>query len=389
MIKEFVKSANRPWEISAMIKLKVASINKKTSKLSLADIAAGEATDLTFCYAALNKVSRSFAAVIQQLPRELRDPVCLFYLVLRGLDSVEDDATYPDALKIPLLQEFHTKNWLSDWKLQGVGDSADYRTLLANYDRVARSFQALDRPSQSVIDDICKQMGEGMAEFVNRPIESMEDFDRYCYYVAGLVGIGLSELFTCAGIEDDTLKNRPDLSISMGLFLQKTNIIRDYHEDLFLDRVFWPTEVWSKYGDTLDEFSRKPQAPASLACLNELVTDALRHAMDSLSYLRELRDEQVFRFCAIPQAMAIATLEKVYNNPNVFVENVKIRKGLAAMMLIEMNDYDTAARYFNYFAKSMVGKIDRRDPNADLTRERLQAIMDVCKTRRLYAVGAN
>jgi len=36
-------------------------------------------------------VSRSFAVVIQQLPQELQDPVCIFYLVLRGLDSVEDD----------------------------------------------------------------------------------------------------------------------------------------------------------------------------------------------------------------------------------------------------------------------------------------------------------
>ncbi len=37
------------------------------------------------------QVSRSFAVVIQQLPQELQDPVCIFYLVLRGLDSVEDD----------------------------------------------------------------------------------------------------------------------------------------------------------------------------------------------------------------------------------------------------------------------------------------------------------
>jgi farnesyl-diphosphate farnesyltransferase len=48
----------------------------------------------------LNRVSRSFAIVIQQLGPELRDAVCVFYLVLRGLDTVEDDMSIPQA---PLL----------------------------------------------------------------------------------------------------------------------------------------------------------------------------------------------------------------------------------------------------------------------------------------------
>lgn len=35
-----------------------------------------------------------------------------------------------------------------------------------------------------------------------------------------------------------------DLSNSMGLFLQKTNIIRDYLEDINEKRIFWPRAVW-------------------------------------------------------------------------------------------------------------------------------------------------
>ena len=42
---------------------------------------------------------------------------------------------------------------------------------------------------------------------------------------------------------------------SMGLFLQKTNIIRDYREDLDDKRRFWPKEVWSKYADDLSDFA--------------------------------------------------------------------------------------------------------------------------------------
>lgn len=49
--------------------------------------------DVSWCYAVLTKVSRSFAVVIQQLPDEMKDAIMIFYLVLRGLDSVEDDMT--------------------------------------------------------------------------------------------------------------------------------------------------------------------------------------------------------------------------------------------------------------------------------------------------------
>ena len=40
-----------------------------------------------------------------------------------------------------------------------------------------------------------------------------------------------------------------DLSNGMGLFLQKTNIIRDYLEDIMEEpapRMFWPRDVWGK-----------------------------------------------------------------------------------------------------------------------------------------------
>jgi farnesyl-diphosphate farnesyltransferase len=47
--------------------------------------------------------------VIQQLPNPLRDAICVFYLVLRGLDTVEDDMSIPIKTKVPLLTSFHEK----------------------------------------------------------------------------------------------------------------------------------------------------------------------------------------------------------------------------------------------------------------------------------------
>lgn len=66
---------------------------------------------------------------------------------------------------------------------------------------------------------------------------------QYCHYVAGLVGVGLSKLFSASKLEDPEVGQDTELANSMGLFLQKTNIIRDYLEDTQEGRAFWPQEA--------------------------------------------------------------------------------------------------------------------------------------------------
>lgn len=66
---------------------------------------------------------------------------------------------------------------------------------------------------------------------------------QYCHYVAGLVGIGLSRLFVASELEDPLVGEDTECANSMGLFLQKTNIIRDFLEDHQEGREFWPQEV--------------------------------------------------------------------------------------------------------------------------------------------------
>jgi farnesyl-diphosphate farnesyltransferase len=39
----------------------------------------------------------------------------MFYLVLRGMDTIEDDMTIPIDKKIPLLRTFHEKISQKDW----------------------------------------------------------------------------------------------------------------------------------------------------------------------------------------------------------------------------------------------------------------------------------
>ncbi len=375
MVKDLVKSVYRPSELMALLKIKFSGNIPKDHPEPL-EILARKMSDRDFCYAALNRVSRSFAVVIQQLPEELKDPVCVFYLVLRGLDSVEDDMTYPAEKRLPLLRAFHLKSYEKGWNLKGVGDSDDYRTLLANYHKVIGLFLSLDESYQQVITDICERMGNGMADYAEKKVNSLYDYDTYCHYVAGLVGIGLSALFSASGRESERLQQETELANSMGLLLQKTNISRDYYEDLNLGRVFWPRQIWGKYAERLEEFHDKPSSPESLACINEMVTNALQHVSNCIMYLHLIKDPQVFRFCAIPQVMAMATLAKIYNNPQVYTEVVKIRKGIAAKLMLGTNDMEALKKYMEGFVEDIRKQLNESDPNYALTKKRLNRIIE-------------
>uniref|UniRef100_A0A0A9YPI7 Squalene synthase n=1 Tax=Lygus hesperus TaxID=30085 RepID=A0A0A9YPI7_LYGHE len=169
----------------------------------------------------------------------LRDGICIFYLVLRALDTIEDDMTLSNDFKLRELPQFHTHLRDETWVMHGVGKGCEAK-LLEDYPRVTREFAKLKPCYQKVIEDICAAMAQGMCEFLSRPIVTVADYDQYCHYVAGLVGHGLTRLFAQCGFEDPHLADDLSIANEMGLFLQKTNIIRDYYEDMREDppRVF-------------------------------------------------------------------------------------------------------------------------------------------------------
>lgn len=343
MISRILYYSSHPSEIAHLIKMKKEFGQYRPNDKRLSD-QANALTDKDFCYEALKKVSRSFAVVIQQLPSELQDPVCLFYLILRGLDTIEDDMSIPENEKKELLQSFASKLNDKPFNYENIGDTDDYRDLMLHFDKVCKQYQRLDESYQTVITEITDKMAAGMNEYASKNVVSYEDWNDYCHYVAGLVGIGLSQLFIASGLENSNKLKDENLSNEMGLFLQKTNIIRDFAEDLHQSRIFWPEEAWKKRVEKLGDLQKYPGK--GLNVLNELVENALEHIPQCLSYLKEIRNEQVFRFCAIPQLMAIATLGELFNNESVLYENVKIRKGRTAKYFMSVYDFEQTKKEF-------------------------------------------
>jgi farnesyl-diphosphate farnesyltransferase len=371
--------------------------------------------DVKFCDDMLCKVSRSFAAVIKQLPYSLRLPICVFYLVLRALDTVEDDMDlerfrpYMDekrrqkftddrsallSTKVHMLQTFHERLTQKNNTTLHFGE-ADERKLALDFDRVANVFSWLPESQQVVIADITKRMAKGMSQYIARDLREgttdCGDYNLYCHFVAGLVGEGLSRMFSSNGLEKASISSSSKLYLSndMGLFLQKTNIIRDYLEDLVDKRAFWPKEIWSDYAPTLASLRDGDRAGVrSQECLNTMVQNALTHVPQCLEYLQQLHDPKVFRFCAIPQLMAIATLAELYDNPKVYTGVVKISKGSAVRLLLGSTCMDDVNAWFSHFLdvieeKSVKAAQKYRNKEQDATLEKTvvaarKAVAEAC-----------
>ena len=276
---------------------------------------------------------------------------CVFYLLLRALDTIEDDmdlgkfeafcdedASTPLLAKQRLVRTFYSlldRATAASYPLDKViatslGVEAD-RALLSGLPELLQAFhdQLTNAQAKAAVVAVTKEMGEGMAEFCGRDLRDgtsdVREYDRYCHYVAGTVGYGLTVIFHAFALERGAVID--DEWDGMGKFLQRTNITRDVCEDAADGRGFWPQSMWKARGAT------------SLRTLDDVdVLDAMvRHALElfptSVAYLARLEHAAVFTFCALPQVMAVATLAECYHNPNVFTGVVKIRTGAAASIM--------------------------------------------------------
>ncbi|CAO1614754.1 unnamed protein product [Parajaminaea phylloscopi] len=379
-----VLALTHPGEVRSLISYKVWRDPLNDIKTNVAD-SGWDRQNMRDCWGFLDLTSRSFAAVIKELRGELSRVICIFYLALRALDTIEDDMTIPADKKVPLLLDFHKRLDQPGWTFTGSGPDEKDRQLLVEFDKVIEEYRSLSQGYRTVIADITARMGAGMASYIEASsktplsVPTFADWDLYCHFVAGIVGEGLSRLFAESGIERPWLGDQLELSNHMGLFLQKVNIIRDYAEDSDQERFFWPQECWAAHG-----FASQPEvakgivetSPGSkrfrpegldgergMAVLSSMLLDAMRHSTRALDYLTMLREQSIFNFCAIPQVMAIATIELMVNNPDVLRRNVKIRKSQAVQLILRAVNPRDVGYLFQDYARKIHAKIPASDYN--------------------------
>lgn len=134
-------------------------------------------------------------------------------------------------------------------------------SLLALRDTMRR-FGIERRPFDELIDGVAWDV-------TLEQVKDEAEFERYCYLVAGTVGLMMAELFGVTGPE--ALVPAVDLGIAM----QYTNILRDVRED-FVERgrVYLPQTGLDRYGVTRDELAQRSASPRLRALVRELAAKA-------------------------------------------------------------------------------------------------------------------
>jgi farnesyl-diphosphate farnesyltransferase len=302
----------------------------------------------------LPHVSRTFALTIPQLPPTLSTPVTCAYLLCRIADTIEDEPALSAQETLAFLERFSAV-------ATGTGDPtvlardlehrlsertlATERDLVSNMDRVVRVTQSLGKAQQAAIQRCVGIMCYGMPRFQFnaslRGLPRLSDLDDYCYYVAGVVGEMLTDLF--CDYSPDIARRRTALyalSASFAQGLQMTNILKDVWEDRSRGACWLPQEVFTRHGVDLAKLTPESSDGRFSAGIAELVAVAHAHLRNALDYtlLIPAREKGIRRFCLWAVGLAVLTLRRIARHPGFTAgAHVKVPRSAVSTTLLLTN----------------------------------------------------
>jgi Phytoene/squalene synthetase len=322
----------------------------------------------------LPQVSRTFALTIPQLPDELAQVVGNAYLLCRIADTIEDEPA------LPLEDKRRYEQALSDAVARGAGDLGWVAELVGrlsdatlpaeaqlvqNLPLVLEVTRGFSVGARKAIARCVAIMGFGMHRFQRQAgpqgLPDLVDLDRYCYYVAGVVGEMLTDLF-CE--HDAGIAGRAELlharAVSFGQGLQMTNILKDQFEDRARGVCWLPAALFARHGVDADALATGRWSDGYRAAMDELVGVAHAHLRNALDYSLAIPPQQdgLRRFLLWAVALALLTLRNIHRTPGYRSgAEVKVtRRTLAStIMVTNLTIRSDAAlrRLFAWFARGL------------------------------------
>jgi farnesyl-diphosphate farnesyltransferase len=288
-----------------------------------------------FCTAMLPRVSRTFALGIRLLPRSLEEPITIGYLLCRIADTIEDDCGLAPERKLRLLNQFlvcfrdtaAAEAFAGD--AGGAGMSDADRELVDGSPLVFRAYRSLDPASRAIIREWVTEMARGMQEFVRLypagiRIQSVAEFRRYCYFVAGTVGHLLTDLWHAHSpfVRARTYAKLLTTCEHFGEALQTVNILKDIPWDVEHENaVFIPRDLLEAAGSGHDSLLDPALRVRNRAALEALVALAESDLDDALAYVSEIPPAamRIRLFCVLPTVFAAATLRELKRSDQMLV----------------------------------------------------------------------
>ncbi len=323
----------------------------------------------------LQGVSRTFALTIPQLPNELCQTVSNGYLLCRIIDTIEDDPALTAAQKRHFADQFvqvvsgsnNVQNFASQLAplLSNATIPAEHEliSLTPQVIRITHSFNAVQREALSTC---VATMAEGMIYYqeidTSKGLETLEEMEKYCYYVAGVVGEMLCKLFCAYSPE---INNHYDklikLAVAFGQGLQMTNILKDIWDDHERGACWLPQDVFTRHGFDLANLKPGVQDPGFEQGLEELTAIGFNCLQQALEYtlLIPRKELGIRNFCFWAIGMAELTLRKIHQNKQFSKSNqVKITRRSVKMTIakVAVNNDLLLRALFNFTGRGLPHK---------------------------------
>lgn len=308
----------------------------------------------------LHGVSRTFALTIPQLPPKLSRIVSNAYLFCRIVDTIEDEPSLSGARKDYFCRQFlatldnpRSAEHFSAQLCASLSSRTSHaeHELIRNVPRVIRIARSFSEPQRAALRLCIDTMAKGMAEFQLRGdkygLQSLEDLERYCYFVAGVVGEMLTRLF-CLHSPEIAAKHDAlmALAVSFGQGLQMTNILKDVWEDYRLGACWLPRQIFAEEGFNLRELMLTRDRQGFERGVRRLIGISHGHLRDALAYslLIPNKETGVRNFCLWAIGLAVLTLRKInrhvdYTDGNqVKISRLSVKGTILATRLTLQND---------------------------------------------------
>lgn len=297
--------------------------------------------------AILPHVSRTFALTIPQLPDSLQDVVGNSYLLCRIADTIEDEPALTPEQKSQYLTMFsdvvaakenpellaeQLHPLLTDWTLKAERDLVEHTAIVIGITHDCT------RNQRDIMERCIATMSTGMAEFcAKKQLATIEELKSYCYYVAGVVGELLTDLF--CDFSEDIARSRDKLitlSVSFGKGLQMVNILKDVWVDASRGVTWLPAELFQVSKNADGSITSDPVL--TVDGMRKLIGTTYEYLSQALQYslMIPTREVGIRRFLLWTLGMAVLTLRRINTNPNFQRgDNVKIsRKQVAATTFV-------------------------------------------------------
>jgi farnesyl-diphosphate farnesyltransferase len=301
----------------------------------------------------LRRVSRSFYLSLAILPRSLREPIGLAYLLARASDTVADTRLLPRAERLRHLATLSaayagapradpTTPALACAPLQA---HAAERELLERVGEALERVERLPSADRAAVRAVLATITEGQRFDLERfpgedadtlaALDSLAELDRYTYLVAGCVG----EFWTRLHVA-----HRPRLAgwdvaamsatgVRFGKALQLTNVVRDAPADLRHGRCYLPAQELAALGLIPQDLVDPAKTLKARRLLERLLRDALEHYDAAWRYTLAIpRAEWRMRLaCAWPLLIGLGTLAAVARHPNPLASPTPIKISRSAV----------------------------------------------------------